>query len=54
ASGTTCYLCGKSGHWAQQYPTGPKCYACNQNGHYARNCTNEEAKAKNDAYLQTR
>ncbi|KAE9323311.1 hypothetical protein PF008_g17394 [Phytophthora fragariae] len=54
ASGTTCYLCGKSGHWAQQCSTGPKCYACNQNGHYARNCTNEEAKAKNDAYLQTR
>ncbi|EGZ21133.1 hypothetical protein PHYSODRAFT_329160 [Phytophthora sojae] len=41
--------------WAEsRCPTGPKYYACNQNGHYARNCTNEEAKAKNDAYLQTR
>ncbi|EGZ04817.1 hypothetical protein PHYSODRAFT_448414, partial [Phytophthora sojae] len=52
---SACFHCGQSGHWAMQCPNNqPKCYACNRVGHYARTCTDPEAKARNDAYLQTR
>ncbi|POM72472.1 Hypothetical protein PHPALM_10805 [Phytophthora palmivora] len=30
------------------------CYACGAAGHFARQCLNEEAKARNDAYLASR
>ncbi|ETP05179.1 hypothetical protein F441_18173 [Phytophthora nicotianae CJ01A1] len=49
-----CWKCGKNGHWAAQCPTGPKCYACNQYGHMAKDCTDAEAKAKNEENLRKR
>ncbi|ETP36094.1 hypothetical protein F442_15887 [Phytophthora nicotianae P10297] len=49
-----CWKCGKNGHWAAQCPTGPKCYACNQYEHMAKDCTDAEAKAKNEENLRKR
>ncbi|ETN03628.1 hypothetical protein PPTG_15603 [Phytophthora nicotianae INRA-310] len=49
-----CWKCGKNGHWAAQCPTGPKCYACNQYGQMVKDCTDADAKAKNELNLRKR
>lgn len=35
-------------------PTGPKCFAWNKYGHIARDCTDKEAKKRNDEYMRDR
>ncbi|ETL24821.1 hypothetical protein L916_21238 [Phytophthora nicotianae] len=49
-----CYKCGESGHWAAYCAHQPQCYACKQTGHLARDCTNPEAKARNEELLKRR
>ncbi|KAG6613805.1 uncharacterized protein IUM83_19587 [Phytophthora cinnamomi] len=51
---TACFQCGQLGHWSTRCPNGSKCFACHKSGHYARTCPDAEAKARNDAYLQSR
>lgn len=53
-SNRKCIRCGSKDHYSTQCPDKPRCYACQQEGHYARDCTNAEAKARNDEYLKQR
>ncbi|OWY99442.1 hypothetical protein PHMEG_00029552 [Phytophthora megakarya] len=51
---TRCFTCGQEGHWSSQCVNGPKCYACNNYGYLAKYCTDADAKARNDEYIQQR
>ncbi|KAI9983254.1 hypothetical protein PInf_007196 [Phytophthora infestans] len=50
----TCFSCGEVGYMSSRCPTGPKCFACNKYGHIARDCTDKEAKKRNDEYMRNR
>ncbi|ETL97044.1 hypothetical protein L917_05602 [Phytophthora nicotianae] len=53
-AGPRCYRCGQQGHMSGQCDLEPECFACHRRGHFARDCTDSEAKKKNDEYMQRR
>jgi DNA topoisomerase-3 len=59
-SGSSCFRCGQTGHWAKGCPStaaksdtnggihsaGNKCFKCGEAGHYSNNCTNANVKRR--------
>ncbi|OWZ02709.1 hypothetical protein PHMEG_00025685 [Phytophthora megakarya] len=47
-----CFQCDNTCHFRAPCPLKPKSLACGSGGHYTRDCTNADAKARNEAYLR--